>query len=201
VLWGEGLTYAAIAERLGLGSASAAHQAVNKPVSEVLSGHTSRRSTPRDAALYLGRVTRWNGDCLEWQGPVGTNGYGSLQYAGKKWLAHRLAFVLAGGAIASDEYVCHRCDNRRCVNPRHLFAGTPQDNVRDMWEKGRANPVAPSGEAHHRALLNEEKVRQIRSLVGSGTKASVLASRYGVSTPTIYAVAQRRTWRGVEDAA
>lgn len=81
-----------------------------------------------------------NEKCIEWQGPKDGGGYGYVKHEKKLWKAHRLAYHLAYGDIPNGQYICHKCDNPPCVNPLHLFAGTQQDNVRDMVSKGRQNP-------------------------------------------------------------
>jgi len=82
-------------------------------------------------------------DCWEWQGAVDTTGYGVMSRPGgvgesRKVYAHRVSRELDAGPIPTGYDVMHRCDDRRCVNPRHLTVGIRLDNVRDMWSKGRA---------------------------------------------------------------
>jgi hypothetical protein len=76
-------------------------------------------------------------DCIEWTGSVAKNGYGRLCLNGKYILAHRLVWKMVFGAIPPGICVCHRCDNRSCINPDHLFLGTGFDNMQDMVSKGR----------------------------------------------------------------
>jgi len=75
--------------------------------------------------------------CLEWQGAIGSHGYGAMNLGGTAVLAHRLMYEIERGAVPAGNYVCHTCDNRKCIEPSHLFAGSPTDNVMDMVRKGR----------------------------------------------------------------
>lgn len=81
--------------------------------------------------------------CWLWNGPSDKDGYGRIFFDGRNDQAHRIAWRLDGRTIPAGHYLCHHCDNPKCVRPDHLFVGTPQDNVDDMIRKGRANYKKP----------------------------------------------------------
>lgn len=89
------------------------------------------------------------GDCWVWSGAVSDKGYGSMGGPdGVTLLVHRFSWEIHYGPIPPGMFVCHRCDNRPCVRPEHLFLGTAKDNTRDMMAKGRNRYVAFSGDDH-----------------------------------------------------
>lgn len=101
----------------------------------------------RLVANFVKHVDRSGGPnaCWPWTGTIQTQGYGCLGYLcadgkSRRFLAHRIARMLATGqAILPEIQVMHRCDNRPCCNPRHLFEGSQSDNMQDAVRKGRAS--------------------------------------------------------------
>lgn len=75
--------------------------------------------------------------CWEWTGYTNNRGYGSLHFQGKAHRSHRFSYQLHYGVDPKDLYVCHKCDNPSCVNPKHLFLGSQTDNMQDKIIKGR----------------------------------------------------------------
>ena len=94
--------------------------------------------SPNNINKLLSRVNKTSQQCWEWSGSLTNGGYGQTRYLGKLWRAHRLFYTLLVGPIPSKMMVCHQCDNPKCVNPKHMFLGTNQDNLTDMAQKGRA---------------------------------------------------------------
>lgn len=95
-------------------------------------------------AQRMEKYTQRSDGCWVWSGTINrTTGYGSLTVERKSRYAHRLAWELDHGPIPAGLCVLHRCDNRRCVRPDHLFLGTFADNTRDMMAKGEARQHGP----------------------------------------------------------
>lgn len=78
--------------------------------------------------------------CWNWIKTISDLGYGVFYQKGRRVLAHRQSFQESIGKIPGKLFVCHRCDNRRCINPEHLFLGDHKANMQDMVAKGRHKP-------------------------------------------------------------
>jgi hypothetical protein len=134
--------------------------------------------------------------CVEWTGYVGTGhrGYGHIRIAGRMFLAHRISWELTNGPIPNGLCVCHKCDNRRCINPEHLFLGTYRDNTIDAARKGRHKNPVMRGEKSPSHRLSGKDVIEIRA---SNERTSELAARYGVCQAHILAIKNRLRWRHI----
>lgn len=154
-----------------------------------LQGH-NRRPTTEDA--FRQRFVAGPPDqCWEWQGSRDEHGYGYL----RSIRAHRLSFELHCGPIPDGMGVLHRCDNRACVNPAHLFLGTQEDNNLDMVSKGRHM----HGERVPGHKLSSKDVPTIRRLYAAGGSSySSLSLLFGVSKSAIQDIVERKTWKQVE---
>ncbi len=76
--------------------------------------------------------------CWNWIGSVNNSGYGCIRFNGKRYGTHRLSYEFYIGSIPDNLFVLHKCDNRKCVNPNHLWLGTQSDNLLDCNKKKRS---------------------------------------------------------------
>ena len=146
-------------------------------------------------------------ECWLWQASTDKDGYGQIggisKTSGKKTMlkAHRVSWEIENGSIDGDILqALHKCDVRNCVNPKHLFLGTTQDNTADMKAKGRARwgECPAKGSNHGRSKLTEEDVREIRLHYALGKVTyKELGVLHGVTTAVVGKVVNRDLWKHV----
>lgn len=147
----------------------------------------------------LAKVRTSESGCWEFTGGRAAKGYGVIYSHDhrRNIPAHRASWYVHRGDIPSGMFVCHKCDNPPCVNPDHLFVGTPADNVRDMVRKNR-HPPQCRGPNKFAAKLDEDQVREIRRRASAGDHPRKLAAEFGVHVVNIRHIIKGRTWKGVE---
>jgi hypothetical protein len=129
--------------------------------------------------------------CWLWTGASrGATGYGAFKLNGKVVDTHRVSYMIHFGYIMECFYVCHKCDNRLCVNPKHLFLGTQVDNMQDCKRKGRLAKFTPeiieklrkvSREQMLNAALTIEQAKEVKVLLSEGNRQCEIARQFNVS--------------------
>ena len=142
--------------------------------------------------LFYSKFIKKENSCWEWNGDL-LKGYGFMWDGEKFCGAHRYSYNLFKGKIPNGFLVCHTCDNRKCVNPNHLWLGTNQDNMDDMAKKGRRKGKL-TGEKHPQHKLKEKEVLEIKKLYLKGTKIVKLAKLFKVSHSSISSIIYGQNW-------
>ena len=123
--------------------------------------------------------------CWEWTGSRGQDGRARVMIDGKMTHPARVFWELCNSPIPDGMLVCHKCDNKGCVNPEHLFLGSHRDNTLDMVRKHR----------HGNQKLTAEQATAIRN---DARSASVIAKEFGLSRFTVYGIKNGWSWRHIE---
>lgn len=133
------------------------------------------------------RIEKTASGCWEYVRGREANGYCRVMLDGKRIGAHRISWSLFCGPLPAGKFVCHRCDNPPCINPEHLFIGTPRENAIDCVEKGRSRS----------AKLHPLDVKMIRQMIYKGKSFREIGRRYGVHHKTISAIQNNTAWSHV----
>lgn len=135
--------------------------------------------------------------CWEWTASTTNSGYGRIREAGlfsPTLLAHRVSWLIHHGEIPDKSLVLHKCDNRKCVNPSHLFLGSYKDNAIDRETKGRSRNQ--KGESNPASVLTEKTVKELRGLRAGGLTYRELSEKFNIPQSTI-ANACLHTWKHI----
>lgn len=128
-----------------------------------------------------------SGDCWEWTAGGHKFGYGEFKVNGILYRAHRFSYELHKGKIPEMMGINHTCDNPKCVNPDHLYAGTQAKNMEDRSIHGK-NP---------NRILTKDQVIEIKKLLSSGHSQTSIAKTFGVSQCTIWNIKESKTWKTI----
>ena len=132
-------------------------------------------------------------DCWGWKGDI-AGGYGRMYFDTRTRLAHVISWFLDNGYWPEKgELVCHKCDNRLCTNPNHLYLGNMKTNIRDRCERNRS----AVGERNGRAALSKEQVLEIRSKYTLEDNFEEVGKLYNVAGRSISNVLNRKTWNHI----
>jgi hypothetical protein len=128
--------------------------------------------------------------CWDWTGAFAGGSYGVIKINKKNILAHRFCYKLCFGEIPNCLFVCHSCDNPKCVNPSHLFLGRHKDNMNDMVKKDRQ----AVGENNGRCKITLVQVEKIRALKGKLSQEKI-AKLFNISKTTVGHIHRNETWK------
>jgi hypothetical protein len=144
-------------------------------------------------------------ECWNWKGRLTGNNYGGFvcKKIGGEGYAHRVSWIIHFGKIPKRNgyhgtCVCHKCDNRLCVNPNHLFLGSCKDNIHDMIKKGRYIQTPFKGEKNGRAKLTNNKMQNIRIMLKAGIFQEIIADIFGVKQTIISKIKLGQLWASVK---
>lgn len=158
-------------------------------------------TSPEDIREYLLRhvvIPPDENSCWEWNGTINDNGYGMAYVRQSSIRASRLSYEIFVGPIPEDLHVLHDpeiCNNRRCINPKHLRCGTNYENVQDRFVSG----TQPQGESHYISKITEDDVREIRRLYKEEHLRYVdIAIRFNIDFVTVHDAVKAKTWKHVD---
>jgi hypothetical protein len=132
--------------------------------------------------------------CLEWTGAIHSLGYGVISVGNKQLKAHRASLLLCN-RLRPNKFVCHRCDNRKCVNPKHLFIGTPKMNINDAILKGRFS----MGESHYSTKLKIRDITAMRLLKKNGYPSHWISKLWNIGDTTVRKILKNETWKNFNE--
>jgi len=157
---------------------------------------TGPKPLPLDVRLERNCIPEPNTGCWLWTGVVSPNGYGTTNVGGRHGNtrgAHQAAWQAWRGEIPAGKFVCHHCDVKICINPEHLYLGTPKENYADAIARDRI----ARGANRNNARFSDDEVQEIRGAAGFGVGYNALGRHYGVDHAHIRKLVRREIWTHV----
>lgn len=160
---------------------------------------------------FMSYVTKEN--CWNWKGSLQPNGYGKFSIKRNFISAHRASYQIFKGEIPKGRFICHTCDNKKCVNPDHLWIGTPKENMQDAIKKGIiiykkgyslsadhieklriCNKPDKKGEKHHLRKLSNKNIHEIRKLYKLGNTQKKISEKFNIHPSAISRIVRNKRW-------
>lgn len=158
--------------------------------------YRNRMTKKTTEQIFLSNIVKQANDCWEYQ-KINTKGYGRISISKNKIIsAHRYSYMYFVDKNIAGLYICHKCDNKKCVNPKHLYAGNAKDNAKDREERSIIRRKI--GQEHYKSKLSDDDVRQIKLALKQGVLGKDLAKQYNVTPFCISAIKLNKSWKHLE---
>ncbi|MEK6884344.1 MAG: HNH endonuclease signature motif containing protein [Nanoarchaeota archaeon] len=145
----------------------------------------------------LKRIEKVKSGCWIWKRSKTDVGYGHLTFDGIYYSAHRFSYIIYKGEIPKGLFVLHKCDNRLCVNPKHLFVGNQSDNMKDCYIKNRHARISVLGQEAWNSKLKDKDVVKIKKLYKMGLIQKKIAEMFNVDRSLISRVINNKRWKHI----